>query len=260
MPHDPPTPPPTDTPEPQAHRGAILEAVTAAPKQGLDVATALRVTTWILDEMADTFMLCAFANAVDACAEAASSLGDRMLRHPFEPGPGGSYDDAMALYFSEGGDPPDLRDDARRAAVRLYAAILRAPKGYDPAPALMRWVNTPGNEPPYHWREQYVGPNEAAARCWGHYAVMEALGHGVGWSDQNEPLMTPEPAVDLPSVGDLPGVSADDLTWTDEWTERADAARQARDARIAADRALEARNEERQEKAEAKRRARPEYE
>ena len=280
MSHDPLTPAPTDTPEHLADMATVLEAVTAAPKQGLDVATALRVTTWILDEMADTFLVNAFSRACDECYDAGTP-------HPNQPPPGGDYGASMP-------EPsPEVRDDARRAAVRLYAAILRAPGGYDPAPALVRWHEAGHRVRESWWRKANHYTLDGAARCWGHYAVMEALCHGVSWEDDNEPLTEPPfrrniPAGDdcptcgylirhgdgcpdtgpdigddlfdpepLPSVGYL-DVRADDLTWEDECTERARAALDARDARIAADRALDETNEARREAAEARRRARGE--
>jgi hypothetical protein len=239
---------PAEDPEGAAAYAALLESATRSP----DPAAHLRVMTWILSEMADTFTLLAFANACDECAEAGTP-------HPYAPGPGGNYDDCM----KEAEMPPGLYDQAARAAVRLYAAVLAAPGGYDPAPALLRGDAEPGKVVSNWWHRRYGTHREAAARCWGHYAVMEALGHGVAWEDDNEPLgyEVDGTRYDLPAVGDL-GVSVDDLTWDDEYTDAARAVLDARDyraevaARLAdvdAGREQEARDEEAAERAEWKR-------
>ena len=51
----------------------ILAATTArsgARPDDLDIREHLRVATWILDEMVSTFLMLAFANACDTCADA----------------------------------------------------------------------------------------------------------------------------------------------------------------------------------------------
>jgi hypothetical protein len=211
--------------------GAATSAVLDAVNRGGD----LRVTAWILESMADTFALLAFAQACD-------ELDEAEMPHPAAPGPGQEYADAMPEV------PPALRAECQRAAVLLYAAVLAAPGGYDPAPALLRWAwpNNYAGARLVPWAGQPGGRDldewcrEAAARCWGHYAVMEAVGHGVSWEDDNEPLMTepveagevadpPGPANLLPDgrvnyyllgVGDL-GVTAETPTWEDEHTRAA---------------------------------------
>ncbi len=240
------TPPADDAPGAAAY-AAILEAVARAP----DPAASLRVTTWILDSMADTLALLAFASACDECAEAG-------VPHPHAPGPGEDYADGMA----RAGVPDGVRADAQRAAVLLYAAILAAPGGYDPAPAVSRWYYAPHDVPNRWWRRS-EDPLEAAARCWGHYAVMSAVGHGVSWEDDNEPLTRAEYdptnieqcTMYLPSVGDL-RVSAEDITWSDEYTRAAWAVLEARRAREDAARAEADEDEARQERALAAARTR----
>lgn len=204
---------PDDT-TPDAY-AAILTATTAhsgAHPDDLDIREHLRVATWILDEMASTFRMRAFANACDTCDEAGTP-------HPDKPRPGGNYSDHP--------EPSDaVREDARAAAVRLYAAVLAAPGGYDPAPALIRWVAV--NDPSHYWAKRYgYTTPEAAARCWGHYAVMSAIGHGVSWDDDNEPL-TGEDGADLPCLGYGLWVYAEDVIWSDAYT---DAARAVLDGR-----------------------------
>jgi hypothetical protein len=236
------TPPTDDTP----YIDAYTSILAALVRPGAD----LRVTAWILESMADTFALLAFAQACD-------ELDSARMPHPNAPGPGQEY--ALPEV------PPALRAECQRAAVLLYAAILAAPGGYDPAPALVRWYAA-GNSVSDHWEDKVrdavllsEAGTEAAARCWGHYAVVEAVGHGVAWSDDNEPLRSASPVFDpggcrycgsptidgrhgwgwsncrnrdpereippaegtpLPSVGDL-GVTADVPTWEDEYTRAA---------------------------------------
>ena len=238
--------PPSHDTTPDAY-AAILTAVTArsgARGGDLDIREHLRVTTWILEEMTDTFTMLAFANACDECDDAGTP-------HPGKPGPGGNFAD-----YPEPGE--GVRAEAQAAAVRLYARILAAPGGYDPAPSLVEWCKV--NEPPRYWCAKYgdarpvVGEyryTEAAARCWGHYAVMSAIGHGVCWEDDNAPL-TGEDGTELPRPGYPLRVYAEDITWSDEATDA------ARAAAIDADRALDARNEAKREAHERKARERGE--
>ena len=196
---------------------AILTAITAhsgAHPDDIDIREHLRVATWILDEMADTFLMLAFANACDACDEAGTP-------HPDKPRPGGKYSDHP--------EPSDqVAEAARAAAARLYAAVLGAPDGYDPAPAIVRWVEDPaGDTVARWWREKAGTVLEATARCWGHNAVMSAIGHGVSWDDDNAPLRD-EHGGELPRPGYRMGVTAEDIDWCDEHT---DAARAVLDGR-----------------------------
>lgn len=187
-----------------------------AAARAADPDTARRVAGYVLDEMADTFYVLAFVSACDACFDAGTP-------HPYAPGPGGSYDECAA----EAPEPEGLRDECARRAVALYAGILQTQGGYDPAPALVRWEDA-GNSAPPNWRRDYPRSRasyEAAARCWGHYAVMSAVWHGVSWGDDNEPLTT-EDGEDLLSVGQL-HVPAETPEWVDAWTI---AARDKRDA------------------------------
>jgi hypothetical protein len=199
---------------------AILSAITAhsgAHPDDLDIREHLRVATWILDEMASTFLMLAFANACDTCDEAARHAPG-LAPHPDKPRPGGNY-----------ADHPEPSDDtaeaARAAAARLYAAVLGAPDGYDPAPAIVRWVER--DRVNVYWYAGRKGPTEPAARCWGHNAVMSAIGHGVSWDDDNAPLRD-EHGGELPRPGYRMGVSAEDIDWCDEHT---DAARDVLDGR-----------------------------
>jgi len=164
---------------------AILTAITAhsgAHPDDLDIREHIRVATWILDEMSSTFSMLAFANACDTCDEAGTP-------HPHKPRPGGNYSD-----HPEPSD--DTAEAARAAAVRLYAAVLDAAEGYDPAPAIVWWVEDPaGDTVARYWRNKAATVLEATARCWGHYAVMSAIGHGVSWDDDNAPLKMAQYAV-----------------------------------------------------------------
>lgn len=194
-----------------------------AAARAADPDTARRVAGYVLDEMADTFYVLAFLNACDACSDAGTP-------HPYAPGPGGSYDECAA----GAPEPEGLRAECERRAVALYAGILQTQGGYDPAPALVRWV-ADGNRTTTWWQDKTDDragrrtlrdlDTEAAARCWGHYAVMSAVGHGVSWGDDHEPLTT-EDGEDLLSVGQL-HVPAETPEWVDAWTI---AARDKRDA------------------------------
>lgn len=188
----------------------ILAAVTTrsgARPDDLDIREHLRVATWILDEMTSTFLMLAFANACDACADAGTP-------HPDKPGPGGNYADHP--------EPSDATAEAARAAaVRLYAAVVGAAHGYDPAPAVVRWVDDPaGDTVARYWRDRAATVLEATARCWGHYAAMSAIGHGVSWDDDLKPLRD-EYGAELDRPGYALRVYADDIDWTDAYTDAA---------------------------------------
>jgi hypothetical protein len=199
----PTTTPPADDATGAPAYAAVLESVTD-PEH-------LRVTVWILEEMTSTFLMLAFADACDACDDAGTP-------HPDKPGPGGNFADFPT-------PAPEVRAAAERAAMVLLADILAAPGGYDPAPAVIEWHASDDNNVSDYWLEKVdvLSSLEATARCWGHYAVMEAMGHGVAWSDSNEPLSFTDiggKVHELPAVGRL-GVHAEDVTWSDEYTEAA---------------------------------------
>lgn len=207
-----PTEPTDRTPDP-----AYLAAQIAGDERhpGDDGFAARSVTRWILAEMVDSLLMLAFANACDECDEG-------KMPHPNKPPPGGNFAD----YWREAEPDASTRAEAERTAAEMLTKILAH---YDPAPALIRWdVDPAGDTVSWFWRERYDSNLEAAARCWGHYAVMEAIGHGVAWSDDNAPLrglplvgVVDEDGEELPPVGDLPGCTIDDVQWVDAPTRAA---------------------------------------
>jgi len=109
----------------------------------------------VIERMARVLWVLAWADAAD---EACVSTGGELM----EAAP----------------KPPELEaTEATDAAKNIYEKIARAWK-IDPIDAVLEHaVNTNQNE-------QWLLIEE-----WGYYAVMEALGHGVTWSDNHEPIV-----------------------------------------------------------------------
>lgn len=100
---------------------------------------------------------------------------------------------------------PDVCDhfdrESYRAAAILYGRIRQA-WPYHPWVVLLHRLGRESLDPKYY----------RLLIDWSHYAVMEALGHGVSWADSNDPVTWQEKP--LPSVGEM-RIHTESFQWGD---------------------------------------------